>query len=208
LALYASIRRASIADTLGGKRERDVLTENRSDPTIDRTESPHDMPAVSTGWFAVWTRARHEGRVLDQLQRKNLEAFLPRVARWSRWKDRKKRVEWPLFPGYCFVRIDPDDTLPVLKCSGVVSVVSSNGRPAAIPDVEIDSIRTLVESELSYDPCPLVKIGQMVHVVSGPLKGVVGRLTRKGNHARLVLSVDLIGQGVAVELDAADVRPY
>ncbi len=45
------------------------------------------MPVVSTGVFAEWTRARHEGRVLDQLQRKNLEAFLPRVARWSRWKD-------------------------------------------------------------------------------------------------------------------------
>jgi transcriptional antiterminator NusG len=185
-----------------------VLIETPSALTISRTEPPDDMRVVSTGWFAVWTRARHEGRVLDQLQRKDLEAFLPRVPRWSRWKDRKKRVEWPLFPGYCFVRIHPDDTLPVLKCSGVVAVVSSNGRPAVIPDVEIDSIRTLVDSELSYDPCPFVKIGQMVQVVSGPLKGVVGRLTRKGNHARLVLSVDLIGQGVAVELDAADVRPY
>ena len=66
----------------------------------------------------------------------------------------------------------------------------------------------IVESELSYDPCPLVKEGQMVKVVSGPLKGVVGRLVRKGAHARLVLSVDLIGQAVSVEVDAADVRPY
>ena len=156
----------------------------------------------------MWTRARHENRVLDQLQRKDLEAFLPKVARWSRWKDRKKRIEWPLFPGYCFVKIDPHETLPVLKCTGVVSLISSNGRPAPIPDLEIESIRTLVDSELSYDPCPLVKIGQMVQVVSGPLRGVVGRLTRKGQHARLVLSVDLIGQGVAVELDAADVRAY
>jgi transcriptional antiterminator NusG len=205
---FAVYPRANDCRYLRWQRGIGVLIENRSGLTIGRAEPPRDMPVVSTGWFAVWTRARHEGRVLDQLQRKDLEAFLPRVARWSRWKDRKKRVEWPLFPGYCFVRIDPDDTLPVLKCSGVVSVVSSNGRPALIPDVEIDSIRTLVESELNYDPCPLVKIGQMVQVVSGPLKGVVGRLTRKGNHARLVLSVDLIGQGVAVELDAADVRPY
>ena len=174
----------------------------------DPARSTDLLPERESAWYAVWTRARHESRVLDQLQRKALEAFLPKVARWSRWKDRKKRIEWPLFPGYCFVRIDPSETLPVLKCAGVVSVVSSNGRPAAIPDLEIDSIRTLVESELSYDPCPLVKIGQLVQVVSGPLKGVVGRLTRKGNHARLVLSVNLIGQGVAVELDAADVRAY
>ena len=50
--------------------------------------------------------------------------------------------------------------------------------------------------------------GMMVEVVHGPLKGVMGRLIRKGAHARLILSVDLIGQAVSVEVDAADVRPY
>ena len=97
---------------------------------------------ADTAWFAVWTRARHEARVLDQLRRKDLEAFLPKVPRWSRWKDRKKRIEWPLFPGYCFVRIQPAESLPVLKCSGVVSLISANGRPAPIPDVEIESTTT------------------------------------------------------------------
>lgn len=185
-----------------------MLTDHLGSIGVEPVGTPQTRQPLETAWFAVWTRARHESRVLDQLRRKDVEAFLPKVARWSRWKDRKKRIEWPLFPGYCFVRIDPSETLPVLKCSGVVSLVSNNGRPASIPDLEISSIRTLVESELSYDPCPLVKVGQMVEVVSGPLRGVVGRLTRKGNHARLVLSVNLISQGVAVELDAADVRPY
>ena len=65
-----------------------------------------------------------------------------------------------------------------------------------------------IESELSYDPCPLIKEGMMVEVKHGPLKGVAGRLVRKGAHARLMLSVDLIGQAVSVEVDAADVKPY
>ena len=78
--------------------------------------------------------------------------------------------------------------------------------PSPIPAIEIDSIRLLIDSELSYDPCPLIKEGEMVEVKSGPLKGVVGRLVRKGAHARLVLSVDLIGQAVSVEVDAADVK--
>jgi transcription antitermination factor NusG len=146
--------------------------------------------------------------VLDQLQQKHVEVFLPTIARWSRWKDRKKRIEWPLFPGYCFVHIDPAESLPVLKCSGVVSLVSCDGKPAVIPDHEIEDIRTLLESNLSFDPCPLIKIGQMARVVSGPLKGVSGLLVRKGTNARLILSVNLIGQGVAVQIDAADVRPY
>jgi len=172
----------------------------------DEMGGPVATPGVS--WFALWTRSRHESRVLMQLHEKRVDAFLPTIARWSRWKDRKKRIDWPLFPGYCFVHIDPAQSLPVLKCSGVVSFVSCNGLPAPIPDHEIEDIRTLLESELSFDPCPLIKVGQMARVVSGPLKGVSGTLIRKGTNARLILSVNLIGQGVSVQIDAADIRPY
>lgn len=161
----------------------------------------------SERWFAVWTRSRHEQMVRDQLAARHIEAFLPTIPRWSRWKDRKKKIDWPLFPGYCFAKVDPQATLPILKCSGVVSIVSFDGRPAPIPDAEVDSIRLLIGSELQYDPCPLLKTGALVEVVGGPLRGVVGRLTRKvAGHARLVLAVELIGQAVSVEVDAADVK--
>ena len=160
-------------------------------------------------WFAIWTRSRHEQTVREQLERKQIEAFLPTIVRWSRWKDRKKKINWPLFPGYCFARFDPADALPILKCTGVVNIVSFEGKPAAIPEIEVESVRLLVGSELQYDPCPLIREGMMVEVVHGPLKGVVGRLMRKDAHrARLVLSVDLIGQAVSVEVDASDVRAY
>jgi transcription antitermination factor NusG len=160
------------------------------------------------GWFAIWTKSRHEQVVRTQLERQSIEAFLPTVARWSRWKDRKKKIDWPLFPGYCFARFDPRERLQVLKCGGVVNIVSIEGEPALIPDYEILGIRQLVESDLAFDPCPLIREGMMVEVAHGPLKGVVGRLTRKNEKARLVLSVDLIGQAVSVEVDAADVKAY
>ena len=167
------------------------------------------MTETNTQWFAVWTRSRHEQVVREQLDRKQVEAFLPTITRWSRWKDRKKKIDWPLFPGYCFAKFDPDDALSILKCTGVVNIVSFEGKPAPIPDYELDSIRLLIGSELQFDPCPLIHEGMMVEVTHGPLKGVVGRLMRKEMlKARLVLSVDLIGQAVSVEVDAADVKPY
>ena len=165
-------------------------------------------PAADLSWYAIWTRSRHEQIVREQLTRKGLDAFLPTIKRWSRWKDRKKQIDWPLFPGYCFVRMVPGDRLPVVKCTGVVNIISFNGEMAPIPDQEIASIRQLVETDLQFDPCPLIREGMLVEVVHGPLRGVVGRLVRKGAHARLVLSVELIGQGVSVEVDAADVRAY
>lgn len=163
---------------------------------------------MESSWFAIWTRSRHEQVVREQIERKHLDAFLPTITRWSRWKDRKKKVDWPLFPGYCFARFKPDETLAILKCTGVVKIVSFEGKPASIPEHEIDAIRLLLESELQFDPCPMIHEGMMVEVTHGALKGVVGRLVRKGAHARLVLSVELIGQGVSVEVDAADVKRY
>lgn len=158
-------------------------------------------------WYAVWTRSRHEHVVRDQLAGKQVEVFLPTLPRWSRWKDRKKRIDWPLFPGYCFARFPADSRLAVLKCVGVVTIVSFDGGPAEIPAHEVEHVRRLVESELQYDPCPLINEGQMVEVVHGPLAGVTGRLVRKGAHQHLVLSVELICRAVSVSVDAADIRP-
>lgn len=162
----------------------------------------------AAAWYAIWTRSRHEQVVRQQLEQKGIDVFLPTVLKWSRWKDRKKQVAWPLFPGYCFARFSADQRVPVLKCTGAVSIVSFNGAPAEIPEDQLMGIRQLVESDLQFDPCPLIHEGDKVEVTHGPLKGVVGRLVRKGSHARLVLAVDLIGQGVSVEVDAADVRLY
>jgi transcription termination/antitermination protein NusG len=165
-----------------------------------------ESTGMSAAWYAIWTRSRHEQIVRDQIEKKGFEAFLPTIARWSRWKDRKKKIAWPLFPGYCFARFDARESLPILKCSGVVSIVGFDGAIAPIPDQEIEGIRRLVASDLQYDPCPLIKEGTIVEVVHGPLKGISGRLVRKGAQARLVLAVDLIGQAVSVEVDAADIR--
>jgi transcription antitermination factor NusG len=178
-------------------------------PSID-SQPPAAVPATDrqVQWFALWTRSRHEQVVREQLQQKQIDVFLPTVTKWSRWKDRKKKIDWPLFPGYCFARFNPLERLPVLKCVGVVNIISFQGEPAPIPEDEIEGIRVLVDSDLAFDPCPLIREGMMVEVTHGPLRGVHGRLVRKNEKARLVLSVDLIGQAVSVEVDAADVRPY
>jgi transcriptional antiterminator NusG len=179
----------------------------------DEAERPRSDSVVSEEldlrpWFAIRTRSRHERVAYSELLRKGIEAFLPTISKWSRWKDRRKRIDWPLFPGYCFARFDPASSLSVLKCSGVIAVVSIEGRPAPISAPEIEAIRKLVSSDLQYDPCPLIREGMIVEVVSGPLRGVLGQLVRKGAHARLILSVNLINQAVSVQVDAADVRAY
>lgn len=163
-------------------------------------------PAERARWYALWTRSRHEKVVRDRLGEQGIEVFLPTIVRWSRWKDRKKQIDWPLFPGYCFARFDPTDVRPVLACDGVVAIVGAEGLPLAISECEIEGVRRLVDSELSCDPCPLIKEGMAVIVAHGPLTGVAGRLICKGAHARLVIAIELLGRAVSVKVHAADVN--
>jgi len=161
-----------------------------------------------THWYAVRTRSRHEKRVREQLEGKpGIEVFLPLWERWSRWKDRRKKVQFPLFPGYCFVRLNYVDRLRVLNTFGVVELVGAGGQPEPIPEAEIAAVRSLVRSGLRYDPHPFLTEGMEVEVIRGPLMGVRGRLIRKDRAARLVLSVALVRQSAAMDIDAADVVP-
>jgi transcription antitermination factor NusG len=142
------------------------------------------------------------------LQKRNVEHFLPTIKRFSHWTDRKKEVEIPLFAGYCFVRLAWEDRLAVLQSQGVVRLVGCMGRPVPIPDYEIDSLRTLVETHRSNLVAhPYFEEGMLVEVTNGPLRGVKGHLIREARHARLVLSVSLIQRSVAVEIDVDSVVP-
>jgi len=158
-------------------------------------------------WYALRTKSRHEKLVRDRLASQGIEPLLPTVKRLSQWRDRKKEVEVPLFSGYCFVRFAQQDKLPVQTVLGVVEIVSSNGCPEPIPDVEIEALRTLMDSVLPYDPHPYLHEGMTVEVVRGPLQGVHGILLRKEKRHRLVIGVRLIQQAAAVEIDVRDVVP-
>lgn len=155
-------------------------------------------------WFAIYTRPRHEKKVAGYLNEKGIDVFLPLRTVISRWKDRRKEVQFPLFGGYVFVHTSPDYRLPVLRTPGVVQFVSREGTPVAIPEDQIQAVRQLVESGLHYDPYPYVKEGMRVRIKRGPLKGVEGIVLSKRKKHLLVLSVDLIQQSAALEIDIAD----
>jgi transcription antitermination factor NusG len=145
--------------------------------------------------------------VRDRLAGISIEHLLPMVVRLSQWKDRKKEVEVPLFSGYCFARFSWPDRLAVQTVSGVVGVVGGGQRPEAIPDEEIDALKSLMASELPYDAHPYLREGMVVEVRRGPLEGVRGILLRKAKRHRLVISIHLIQQAAAVEIDASEVVP-
>lgn len=158
-------------------------------------------------WCAIYTRHQHEKTVGEMLETKGFEVFLPLYESARRWKDRRKVLSLPLFPCYVFVRGPLDRRLQILTTPGVHTIISRGERLAMIPGEEIEAIRRTVDGQFRVEPHPFLRCGERVRVVRGSLEGVEGVLTRKKNSFRLVLSVDMLAQSVAVEIDALDVVP-
>jgi len=159
-------------------------------------------------WYAVYARSRQEKKVNEELQQKGIETFLPLREILSQWKDRKKRVQVPLFGGYLFVRaVLRQRRVDIMKVSGVVRIVGFDNTPEPIPDEEIQAVQTFLTTTIKYDPYPYLSIGRRVEIRRGALKGLQGILVKKKNRFKFILSVNLIHQSVAVEIDASDVEP-
>jgi transcription antitermination factor NusG len=158
-------------------------------------------------WYAAYTSANHEKTVAVQLDQRSVEHFLPLYDSVRRWKDRRMKLQLPLFPGYVFVRLALRDRLQVLQVPGVARLVGFDGTPAALPREEIEALRTSLSSAVRAEPHPYLTVGRKMRVKTGPLVGLEGILVRKRNGTRFVISIDLIMRSMAVEIDASELEP-
>ena len=168
-----------------------------------------ERPATSAPhWYAVYTRSNFEKRVAAELRAKRLEHYLPTFQELHQWKDRKKLVDVPVFPGYVFARF-PDSNqhrLQVLQTSGAVRILGHGDGIEPVPEVEIESIRRLLRADVPCFAHPFLHEGAWVRVKCGALKDLEGLLVRVKSKTRLVLSVTLLSQSVATEIDVSNVE--
>jgi len=157
-------------------------------------------------WYAAYTSANHEKRVAEQLIVRDVEHFLPVYESVRRWKDRRVKLQMPLFPGYMFVRLMLRDRLRILQIPSVVRLVGFNGIPAPLPDQDIESLRGALRQQLRAQPHPYLTIGKRVRILRGPLEGKEGILVRRKANLRVILSIDLIARSIVVDVDALDVE--
>jgi transcription antitermination factor NusG len=160
----------------------------------------------SVCWYAAYTRANHEKSVAEQLRQRSVEHFLPCYDSVRRWKDRKVRLQMPLFPGYVFVRIPLREQMRVREIPSVSMLVGISGSPTALADDEIYALRKGFAEGVRAEPHPYLTIGRRVRVLGGPLAGFEGILVKKKNCMRFVISLELIMRSVAVEIDPAELQ--
>ncbi len=151
-------------------------------------------------WFAVYTQVRHEKKVSKEIENRDIETYLPLRQQTSYWKDRKKIVHLPLFPGYLFVKIRPEKRTDVLKVPGIVRILGVNGELTPVPEYQIEGIKELLESGLKYEIAKQYVSGREVEVTKGLLAGTEGKIIELRGHYKLILSVDIIKRSILVEV--------
>ena len=166
------------------------------------------LDGTAGNWYALHTRPRHEKLVVQRLNERRVETFLPTVTEVHRWSDRKKIVQLPLFGCYVFARILPNnqDRIRLLQVDGVLSLVGKRGEGTPIPEEQIDAVRVLIERKLPWTAHPFLKVGQRVRIRSGALDGMEGVLVSCNGDKSLVVSVDAIQRSVAVRLEGYELE--
>jgi transcription antitermination factor NusG len=158
-------------------------------------------------WFAAYTSPRHEKRVNQQLEMREIEHYLPLYRTQRKWSDGSRvTLDLPLFTGYIFVCIQRAQRVRVLEVPGVLAIVGgTRGEPASLPASEIAALRAGL-SQRNAQPHPLLKVGQRARIRSGAFAGMEGVVQRMKYSYRVVLTLDSIMQSFAVEVDGEDLE--
>lgn len=154
-------------------------------------------------WYAIYTRSRYEKKVSMELEQRGLEHFLPLVPQLRYWKDRKKTVHMPIFPGYLFVNIKLSEKIRVLQANGVVRFIEFNGSPSPIPNAQIEDVRQLLKYPDRVETTSYFNCGDPVEITAGPFSGIKGKIIHSRGKQRLLVAIEIIQQAISVEIDSA-----
>lgn len=161
-------------------------------------------------WFVLLTRSNFEQTVYTSICGKKIDAFLPRMRKQSRRKDRKIMIETPLFPGYLFVKstMASVDQLRILKTIGAVRLLGNPRGPLPVPENQIEALKLLTSApmDLITGTTLQLKKGDWVIILEGPMAGLKGEFYRHKGQSRVIVKVDLLGQYAGVEVDSKNVE--
>ena len=156
-------------------------------------------------WHALVVKSRCEFKAEEELHSINVETYLPAMVSIRKWSDRKKEIKLPLIKGYIFICATETERLYSLEQNSVVKCLFDGGRAAVIPDWQIENLKRVLE----YNPKVTVESGlvkgDLVKIIEGPFKDVVGVLNSDENERSIRVSIDLINRSIIVNLPSESI---
>jgi transcription antitermination factor NusG len=156
-------------------------------------------------WRVAHTKSRREKALAHYLARAGIGYYLPMVSRKQADDKRDRYSLLPVFNGYLFFQADDFERHKAMRSNHIANIIDVGDEKKLI--MELSQIQTALCGNTKVYPYDFIRQGQWVRVKKGPLKDVEGRIVRKDNNYRLVLSVESIMQSISVSIAADHVEP-
>ena len=164
-----------------------------------------EIPTTYGQWWVAHTKSRNEKALAQNLLQHEIPYFLPLVEKVTKRSGRTFKSMLPLFSGYLFFSGDHETRQKAMTTNRIAQVIEVIDQASLIRD--LNQIHKALTSGIKLDPHPHLKTGTVCRVVAGPLMGLEGVLIQKRSVSRLILKVDLLGQGASMEIDADLLEP-
>ncbi len=152
-------------------------------------------------WFALYIKPRCEFKALEQLTAIGVEAYLPTITVTKQWSDRKKNITEPLFKGYIFINSTEIERNKAVTRDAVIRTIFFNGKPAIIPNQEIENIKKMLETPEKIKVFNGIVKGVIVKIESGPFKGIEGVVNSVSDDENtLSVSMQLLNRTISVSI--------
>ena len=155
---------------------------------------------IDNAWYALYTRGKSEFKAADQLHLAGIEYYLPLVTRLKQWSDRKKKITEPVLKGYIFIFADERERALSLELSSIVRCVFDNGRPAKIPEWQINNLKNMLSYEAEFFLRDGLVPGVKVKIKEGPFKDIIGVIQESENGHTIAVSIELLNRSVITHL--------
>ncbi len=160
----------------------------------------NDSITQEKAWFALYTKPRSEFKAAEQIEEVDVLYYLPTVTRIRQWSDRKKKITEPLIRGYIFIYANERERIISLERQAVVKCIFDQGRPAKIPEWQIDNLKKMLDSKADLTIKEGLPVGAKVLIKDGPFTDVIGVVSETDNGKSIAVSIDLLNRSVIAHL--------
>lgn len=155
-------------------------------------------------WYVAHTRPRCEKKLLQYLERENIEARLPCYQSVHKYRGKTVTFSKPLFPGYVFLQMSTEQRQFVIQSDHLANLLEVTDQDMFIR--QLDEVMRALATNLEIRLAPTIGEGKRVIIKNGPLRGIEGWVEKRYGMATVLLRLDFISQAAAVKLEASDLE--
>lgn len=153
-------------------------------------------------WFVLYTKPRHELKVVEQLESMGIVCYCPTVSIIRQYSDRKKKIQKPILSSYVMVYLDADRRNSVFAVKGVIRYLFWLGKPAEIKQYEINQMKKYLNGIYEDFYINSLAKDETYKINQGPFLGCVGKVVESQKN-KVKLEVESLGVVLTLKRQAA-----